>query len=415
MILDVSPTSFTERTLRRKRAARILLVGHKPAAASLVRKLIQSVESDAFQITQADMPSQALPFLQEGGADVVLLDLSVPGNQDLEGIRLLKAQRPAVPTVVFTDPDDPDMGKRALQAGADDFLIQGRPDGESLVRALQYAIERHAIQAELAKRTEAFQRTNKELERLNHVKMEFLSVVSHELRTPLTVMRGFIRNLMDGVDGSVTEDQLHTLQRVDANLDRLRDLVDDLLDYQKLQGDQAHKVAPVDIERLLHHAAKNLEGMTRERDIRIFVETGSRFPTIHADKVGLLRAIENLLSNAVKFSPDHSAIRVRTLSNPRAGILRISVIDQGIGIREEDQEKVFEPFSQIDQSDHRVYGGTGLGLSIVKRIIEMHGGHVSVESVPGKGSTFSILLPARGRASGKPSPGLPKAPSADAT
>ena len=401
----MAPTSFTTRALRKERPVRVLLLEEDPAEALLVCKLIRSAAPDAFQITEAKTLSQAVSILGKENVDVILLDLPLPDSKGLEVLRRIKAERPAVPTVVFTGHDDLNLGMRAIQAGAEDYLIKGKPSGEALVRTLRYAIERNVMKAELTTQTEALKHTNKELERLNRMKMEFLSVISHELRTPLTSVRGFIRNLMDGVDGAVTQDQMHTLQRVYANLDRLRDLVDDLLDYQKLHGEYTKKVEPVDIERLLQAAVKDLEGMTHERGIRIFLEIGSRLPAIRADKVNLRRAVDNLLSNAVKFSSDDSAIRVRALSNPRVGLLRISVIDQGIGIREEDLEKIFEPFSQVDQSDRRNYGGTGLGLSIVKRIIEAHGGHVSVESTLGGGSVFSILLPCQAADTPQAKPG----------
>jgi signal transduction histidine kinase len=233
--------------------------------------------------------------------------------------------------------------------------------------------------------------------RTDRERAEFLAVVSHEMRTPLTSIISFSELLRGEADG-LSPEGLRFLGIVERNADRLLRLIDDLLMLNRLAaGGQPLELVQVSLPELAAEAVKNAAPMAAKSGVTVHLDTGDG-PELLADPRRLTQVFDNLIGNAVKFSHVDGLVRVRV--RHVRGTWRIDVSDTGIGIPADEVARLFDLF--VRGSNARIAGlpGTGLGLAIVKSLVEMHGGHVKVESVLGKGTTFSVYLPGRPRRHG---------------
>jgi PAS domain S-box-containing protein len=224
-------------------------------------------------------------------------------------------------------------------------------------------------------------------------KDEFVSMVSHELRTPLTSIKGFVTAVLDGRAGEINERQRHFLSISQEESNHLLHLVNDLLDLSRMEAGQMElDRSRIDVAALVEQAVRVIGPLARRRQITLEWDVAPALPYLWADEGQMLQVLRNLLSNAIKFTPPegHVALQAR-LADEECLVLEVN--DSGIGIAPEDQDRIFEPFYQVERVQTRQAGGTGLGLPIVQRIIEAHGGQVEVESAPGVGSTFRVTLP----------------------
>ncbi|GAA3886525.1 GAF domain-containing sensor histidine kinase [Saccharothrix violaceirubra] len=218
-------------------------------------------------------------------------------------------------------------------------------------------------------------------------KRDFVAMVSHELRTPLTSVHGSLELLASGRFGVLEERASQLLDIAVNNTDRLVRLSDDVLDLSKVRCDQLRlHPTSVDLDRVVVTAVHAVEG-TAERD-GVPLTTEVEPVTVRGDADRLVQAVTNLLSNAVKASPRGHAVTVGCTSD--GSLARIKVVDEGSGIPADQVQRIFEPFVQLGR------GGSGLGLTITRGIVDAHGGAIAVESVPGKGSTFTMTLPLAG-------------------
>lgn len=244
---------------------------------------------------------------------------------------------------------------------------------------------------EVAERKKA----EKAAQEVAHLKSEFASTVSHELRTPLTVIKGGIDVLNDEVLGEVNADQKDMLGSVKNNVDRLSRLINDVLDYQKLEsGKTRFAMKDQILNTIVHGLVQDIAPTASKKGLKLIREIPADPVIVSCDKDKIIQVLFNLLTNALKFT-DQGSITVR-LERTEQGSAKVSIKDEGPGIKEEDKTKLFRTFSQLESVGTRTTGGTGLGLSICKRIIEGHGGTIGVDSVFGKGSAFYFTLKLKG-------------------
>jgi signal transduction histidine kinase len=226
----------------------------------------------------------------------------------------------------------------------------------------------------------------------NEAKANFLATMSHELRTPLAAVIGYEELLVEGIAGSVNDAQRQQLERIKASAMRLLSLIDEILLFARIEaGREEVRIEPVDAKRVVDDAIAFITPSVADRK-ELEVEAEPVDPTIalQTDPGKLRRMLFNLLENAVKFTRSgRIAVRVRR----HGELIDFEVQDTGIGVSREHQRLIFDPFWQVTQSTTRAAGGSGLGLSVTRRLAELLGGTVGVESEPGKGSTFRITLP----------------------
>lgn len=312
-----------------------------------------------------------------------------------------------------------DLAERAHIAAA----AVGAAQGMALVKVAVWAIaaaslvamglairsERREARRAAARHAE-LQQMSDTLLRANRAKNEFLANVSHELRTPLNAIVGFTELLRDGVYGELTPRQALPLQRIDASSTQLRELVERILDLARISSGrlEVHK-EPIDLRPFLIDLATEVEGLAHERGLSLSLTLGATLPRIYTDPTHLRHIVLNLLGNAVKFTPAGTVtVRTRLVAaegaveqglgaSPRAGTpwMIVQVADTGIGIAARDRERIFAEFERapVDTRATSTVRGTGLGLAISKRLAELLGGDITLESEVGAGSCFTLWLP----------------------
>ena len=233
---------------------------------------------------------------------------------------------------------------------------------------------------------------NREVERANRLKSEFLASMSHELRTPLHTIIGFSELLAEGIEGPLNDRQARFVRHVHQDALHLLELINDVLDLSKIEAGRLElQQEKFDSAEVLNDALEAIHPMADAKQIVTANRVKGPLP-VFADRVRFREILNNLLSNAVKFTPEHGNVWIEC--EPSSDdVVCFSVGDTGIGISPEDQTAVFDTFRQISSTTRGVREGTGLGLAIVKRLVEMHGGEIRLESERGKGSRFSFTMP----------------------
>jgi len=262
--------------------------------------------------------------------------------------------------------------------------------------------ERASLARRVEERTAELSAVNAELGKAARMKDEFLASMSHELRTPLNAVLGLCEALQEQVYGRLNEKQLRALSSIEESGRHLLALINDILDLSKIEaGKLKLEISPVAVESICQASLRLINQIAHKKQLKISSSFDNALTTIHVDGRRLKQILVNLLSNAVKFTAEGGAIGLEVAGNIKPcpaglaghGVMHFTVWDTGIGISPQEMERLFQPFVQLDSSLSRQYPGTGLGLALVRRLVEMHGGDITVESEPGKGSRFTVSLP----------------------
>ena len=291
--------------------------------------------------------------------------------------------------------------------GADDVRLLGVFAGQAaiVIMRLRAEVALRQLNAELERRvlerTEALRQRSEELSAANaalakaaRLKDEFLASMSHELRTPLTGILAFAQALQKQIYGPLTEKQLKSLRSIEDSGKLLLELINDILDLSKIEAGQLElAIGLVSAEEVSQASLRLVKQMAHAKRQEVAYSLSPLDLRLLADNRRLKQMLVNLLSNAIKFTPEGGSLGLQVEGDSRQKIVRFTVWDKGIGIAAGDMPKLFRSFVQLDSSLSRRYLGTGLGLALVRRMAEMHGGGVAVESEVGRGSRFTITLP----------------------
>ncbi len=276
------------------------------------------------------------------------------------------------------------------------LVVRRKTPGEfplSVVEMLQTFAAQSVVAIHNARLFREIEDKGQELEIANKHKSEFLANMSHELRTPLNAILGYSELIIDNIYGEVPEKIREVLERVEKNGRHLLSLINDVLDLSKIEaGRLTLSLNDYSIQDTIQTAITSVEALAVEKNLDLKIIVPKSLEKGKGDEQRIAQVILNLLGNAIKFTEQGEVKVEATISNES---FLISVSDTGIGLSEVDQEKIFEEFQQADGSSTRVKSGTGLGLSISKKIVEMHGGQIGVESALGEGSRFWFMLPVR--------------------
>ncbi len=264
---------------------------------------------------------------------------------------------------------------------------------------------------ELSEAKSRAERLTAEIETANNFKGEFLANMSHELRTPLNSIIGYSELLQDGIYGTLNEAQAARVEKIHRTGRHLATLIGNILDFNRIESGNL-MLEPVNfrLQSMMDSLTRNIAAEAQEKGLEFVIDVADSIPTLYGDQNRIRQALENLLDNAVKFTQEGTVrleARTMIIKNgktddfplPMMGWLRdgewvvMSVIDTGVGVKPEDQGRIFQQYAQADGSRTREFEGTGLGLTMAQRLIEMHSGAIWLKSEPGKGSTFFVALP----------------------
>jgi len=262
-------------------------------------------------------------------------------------------------------------------------LVRGKPVATRGI--FRDITERKRMEQELIEKT-------KEVERATQAKSDFLSHMSHELRTPLNIIIGFSELMTDEAMGKINDKQRQCLSDILDSSQHLLNLTNDVLDLSKIEsGKMELKLENIALSKIIEPLTRTMMPILTPKKQSLTAEIENDLPPVHADEAKLKQVFLNLLSNATRSTPDGGKLKIEAVR--KGDWCQVSVIDNGTGIKKEDQERIFEPFSQLDNPQTMEKSGTGLGLTLIKQIVEKHGGQIRVESEYGKGSRFIFTLP----------------------
>ncbi len=260
-----------------------------------------------------------------------------------------------------------------------------------MIRLNREIKNRKNAESELKDSNKNLESVNEKLKRLDKLKDEFMANTSHELKTPLTGIIGLAESLIDGVGGDIPDLVKTNLQMIVSSGQRLSNLVNDILDFSKLRHKDINlKINDIDLHTLVNVVIAILNPIVMSKSVKIINLIPANVPNIRGDENRLQQILFNLIGNAIKFT-DKGSIKINT--QKKGEFVEVSVIDTGIGIPEDKQSIIFESFEQVDGSIEREYSGTGLGLAVSKKLVELHGGKIDIESSLEKGSRFFFTLP----------------------
>jgi signal transduction histidine kinase len=372
---------------------------HGTTARPLARDVVRQLVGEATAVIQYDGAAAA-----SVRARLHLSETPAPdGNGSVALVPLRAGERLVGLLAVVAVGALPADARAELEQAAPNLAIacereSAHQNTRRLAVELRRAAQRLETQnAKLEEQRQELTRLNAELDQAGKLKDQFLANVSHELRTPLNSVIGFSDLLltMASTDSPLTDTQRDYLETIARNGRHLLDLINELLDLAKIAAGQMQlRLEPLALDALFREVADTVRAQLEARKHKLAIEPLRETVIVTADRGRLRQVLLNLLSNAIKFTTDGGRI---TLSAQLAGDrVRVAVSDSGIGIAPDDQQKLFREFVQLDGSASRRYEGTGLGLALSKRLVELHGGAIGVESQLGQGSTFWFTVPRGG-------------------
>jgi signal transduction histidine kinase len=379
--------------------------------ATIVAKAVQLSGTEAGAIYVFDEELRELRLRATHGMDQELMDAVGHQHIRLDEANLLPGAAHGQPVQVADMREEPqtELGDIILRAGYRARLIAPLIRGDDVVGILvvrrktpgafpQNTVDlmktfaaHSALAIQNARLFHEIEDKGRELEIASKHKSQFLANMSHELRTPLNAILGYTELILDSIYGDVPDKARSVLERVQTNGKHLLGLINDVLDLSKIEAGQLTlSLSDYSLTNLVHGVYAAVEPLAAQKNLALTTKIAPSLPEGHGDERRLSQVLLNLVGNAIKFTDQGEVSIEASLAN---GSFQVAVRDSGPGIAAADQTKIFEEFQQVDNTLTKQKGGTGLGLAISKRIVEMHGGRISVESQIGKGSTFTIKLP----------------------
>jgi signal transduction histidine kinase len=382
-----------------QQSIRVLLVEDSPTDLDMLQRTfarlglpqdwqILAVETLADAI--ALHPSDAAIATDASLFDVVLLDLGLPDAKGLETLTRFRAAVPDVPVVVLTGLDDEEMAFKAIEAGAQDYLVKDQVSIQWLKRTLRFAMERQQSLSQL-QRSEAQSRAALAAEReLHELKTRFIGMVSHEFRNPLGVIQNAAELLRMRLDQTIKPKEADLLQKIDRASDQLISLMNDVLTFSRLQAqsDYASSATELDLAAFCQELIETFRFQLSPPPLIDFQPSGD-LTLIHTDRNLLNYILTNLLSNAIKYSPQGSVIDF--VVQVDAQQLTFRVVDRGIGIPAAELHRILGSFYRASNVDQ--VSGTGLGLAVVKHCVDALNGRLAINSQIAQGTTVIVILP----------------------
>jgi len=370
---------------------RVLLIEDNPGDARLVKEMLVETEPNKFNLEHVERISEGLTCLSQDSFHVILLDLSLPDSHGLEAVDRVCNVAPQLPVLVLTSLDDERLAIRAVQEGAQDYLVKGQMDGKLLIRAIRYATERKRAEREIVALQEQLFQSQK-MEAVGRL----AGGIAHDFNNLLTVIKGFAELSLDELSEEVS--LRVNLLEVKRASEQAINLTRQLLAFGRRQ---IFEMEVVDLNTILQDLEKMLRRIIGE-DIEMVIFLDEKLGRVKTDPAQIEQVILNLAVNARDAMPSGGILTIETanaelteeytrthVSITSGSYVMLSVSDTGCGMTPEIKERIFDPFFTTKEKGK----GTGLGLSTVYGIVKQSKGNIWVYSEPGKGATFKIYLP----------------------
>ena len=371
---------------------KILLIEDNPDHVLLTKRVLKKVNPD-YQVDSVSEAEEGLKRIAEQDYDLILCDYRLPQLSALEVLKKMRERGEDLPFIVATSSGSEKIAVELMKEGASDYIVKDASYEDSLPVVIQRAIDIYNVKKEKDNLEEELWKSNRKLRQMYAIKSDFTSMVSHELRTPLTAIKESITLVLEGQAGEINGNQKEILEITKKNVDRLARLINDVLDFSKLESKKMDfKMQEGDINGIIKEAIDIQKTVAQEKGLYLKAELDSNLPKIEFDSDKINQVLSNLISNAIKFT-ENGGIVISSFKDDNGGLIKVSVKDTGEGIKKEDLPKLFHKFEQLGGINQRKTGGTGLGLAISQEIIVQHGGKIWIESEFGKGSEFIFVLP----------------------
>ncbi len=367
---------------------KILVVDDEPGIRSGVARIMRKFKVDYpfmdehvdFAILEAESGEEGIDIIEAEMPDIILLDNKLPGIQGIEVLEYVKKRKYDIIVVMITSYASLDLAVKATKNGAHDFIPKPFTPQE-----LRSSVEN------ITKRIFLKRMTRQMGDQGKQIRFQFLSVLSHELKAPINAIEGYLEMITQRQMGANLDDYDSVVERSLDRVRGMRTLILDMLDLTRIETeDKTRTMELCNLNKIAGHAVDTIKPMAIQMDIQINIHAEKEI-IILADCTELEIIFNNLISNAVKYNKRQGSVTC-TLKNEDDDSV-IIVEDTGIGIGKEDAETIFDDFVRIKSQATRQISGSGLGLSIVKKIVDQYNGSISVESQPGKGSVFTVVIP----------------------
>jgi signal transduction histidine kinase len=388
----------------------LLVVDDQEAVIASVEELLRG----RYRVRGARNVEEALTILRRGGIAVVMADQRMPGVSGSELLAQVASLEPDATRILMTAYADLDAVMQAINQGKIYYYVSKPWEPNELEAIIDKAVEYHdllrerrrliaelqqannELEAKVHARTHELQEKNIALAEMNTLKNEFLGMAAHDLRSPIGNIQNLAELILDD-DGRMGQEERVEVAGMIRNLSHgMMNLLNDLLDIATIESGKIDlRPTPVAMKPYLREIEHYHRLLAERKKIHLITEGVDILPMVLFDKERIRQVLNNLLSNAIKFSPMHTLVRLRVRLAP--GGLEFSVIDQGQGIRSEELSMLFGAFQRTSTKPTAGEQSTGLGLSICKKIVELHGGSIGVESEVGHGSRFFFVLPLTAR------------------
>jgi signal transduction histidine kinase len=354
------------------------------------------LQPQGYSVETAVSFKEGLRRIQEGTFDLILIDVMLPDGRGIDLLEPIRKRDPETVSIIITGYATVELAVDTIKKGAYNFI--SKPfTADMLLMTVGQGLEKHHLSME-TKRLLAIERESAELarardeaERLSEFKSSFLSVAAHELRSPISGAQSLVRTLLHGLAGELKPQQAQLLSRVEIRLNSMLEMINDILTLASSKSTEIDRpMEEVWLQPVIQQVIDALTEVAKDQQVVVkFSDTG-KSTSVTATEYGLNMVFRNLIGNAVKYSKQGGTVEVGI--REEAGLVKVSVADQGIGIPEEDIPHLGDEFFRAKNAHQEGITGTGLGLSIVKQYVERFGGRMDVVSSLGKGTTFTVSL-----------------------